>query len=402
MTGALDGLRVLDLSRQAPGPFCSMLLADLGADVLMVEVPRGVVARFDRMADAAATPDADGEAERRRALNPLRRNKRSIAINLREEAGRDLFYRLVTDADVVLDGFRPGVTARLGIDYEVLSRINERVITCSITGFGQTGDLRDLGGHDINYIAIGGALSAIGTADGQLAIPLNLIADFAGGGMLAASAILAAVYSRDRTGRGQAIDLGMSDGALYLMASAVGGMLQSGSPPLPGRGMLGGSAPYYSVYTCADGRAVAVGAIEPQFYEGLCRGLGLERYAPHQHAAAMHPEIREAFAAAFRTRPRDEWFERLRPLDACVTPVLDLAEAFAFPHTAEARGMRAEVQDANVGTVAQVGFAPKLSATPGTVRSIGPDAGAHTGEVLAGLGLDAARVAELRAAGVVA
>jgi crotonobetainyl-CoA:carnitine CoA-transferase CaiB-like acyl-CoA transferase len=378
-----------------------MLLADLGADVLMVEVPPGVVARFDRMAGDAATADQH-QAERRRAFNPLRRNKRSIAINLREARGRDLFHQLVADADVVLDGFRPGVTTRLGVDYETLSRINERVITCSITGFGQSGALRDLGGHDINYIAMSGALSAIGTADGQIAIPLNLLADFAGGGMLAAVAILAALQACQRTGRGQAIDLGMSDGALYLMASAVAGMLQSGAPPVPGRGVLAGSVPYYNVYACADGGKVAVGAIEPHFYEALCRGLGLERYARHQHDVALHLEIHDAFAAAFLTRPRDEWFARLRALDACVTPVLDLDEAFAYPHTTEARSMRLELQDPVAGIVAQVGVAPKLSATPGAVRTTGPRLGEHTDEVLTSLGVDSATIAGLRTAGIVA
>ncbi len=397
MTMALEGLRVLDLARLGPGQYGSMLLADFGADVLMVEVPPGAVPRFDaqRAEDAA-------QAEREIAHNSFRRNKRSIAINLRVPDGRDLFYRLVEEADVVLDGFRPGVTTRLGIDYAALSEVNPRIITATLSGFGRTGPYAQMAGHDINYIAIGGALGLIGDEQGKPVLPLNIVADFAAGGLMMAFAILLAVQARERTGRGQDVDLAMSDGVTSLLGMQISRMFTVGRPPPPrGRHPLGGDRCFYNVYECADGEWVGVGAIESYFFEALCKGLGHEEFIPQQHDDDRQAEMKAAFAATFKTRTRDEWFAALGDADACLTPVLALDEVLADPHVV-ARELATTVQDPHAGSVQQVGVAPKLLGTPGEVRRHSARRGQDTDEVLSELGVAAERIAELRERGVVA
>lgn len=401
MTKALEGLRVLDLARLGPGMYGSMLLADFGADVLMVEIPPGAVPRFGRAGDGG-DEEAAARAEREIATNAFRRNKRSIAINLREPEGLELFYRLVDDADVVLDGFRPGVMERLGIDYATLSARNPRVITCTLSGYGRTGPYAQMAGHDINYISIGGALGLIGDAGGRPVLPLNVIADFGGGGLMVAFAVLLAVQARERSGRGQDIDLAMSDGVTSLLSMQISRMFNVRKPPPPrGEHPLGGGRCFYNVYQCADGKWVGVGAIEAYFFEALCRGLGHEEFIAHQHDDDRQQEMMDAFAATFRTRPRDEWFALLGEADACLTPVLELDEMAADPHV-RARDLVAAIDDPVAGAVEQVGVAPKLLGTPGEVRLPSARLGEHTGEVLGSLGLDASRVAELRERGVVA
>ncbi len=400
MTKALEGLRVLDLARLGPGMYGSMLLADFGADVLMVEIPPGAVPRFD--AQGGGDPEAAAQAERQIATNAFRRNKRSIAINLREPEGLELFYRLVDDADVVLDGFRPGVTERLGIDYATLSARNSRIITGTLSGYGRTGPYAQMAGHDINYISIGGALGMIGGADGRPVLPLNLVADFGGGGLLLAFAVLIAVQARERSGRGQDIDLAMSDGVTSLLSMQISRMFNVGKPPPPrGEHPLGGGRCFYNVYQCADGKWVSVGAIEAYFFEALCRGLGHEEFIPHQHDDDRQQEMMDAFATTFRTRSRDEWFAILGDADACLTPVLDLDEMAVDPHVRE-RGLVEAIDDPLAGAVEQVGVAPRLLGTPGEVRLPSARLGEHTEEVLGSLGLEAARIAELRGRGVVA
>ena len=401
MTEALAGLRVLDLARLGPGMYGSMLLADFGADVLMVEIPPGAVPRFDR-ADGDEGEEAAARAEREIATNAFRRNKRSIAINLREPEGLALFLRLVEDADVVLDGFRPGVTRRLGIDHAALAARNPRIITATLSGYGRTGPYAQMAGHDINYISIGGALGLIGDGEGRPVLPLNLVADFGGGGLLLAFAVLLAVQARERSGRGQDIDLAMSDGVTSLLSMQLSRMFNVGKPPPPrGEHPLGGGRCFYNVYQCADGKWISVGAIEAYFFEALCRGLGHEEFIPHQHDDDRQREMMDAFAATFATRPRDEWFALLGEADACLTPVLDLDEMAADPHVRE-RGLVETIEDPIAGVVEQVGVAPRLLGTPGEVRTPSARLGEHTDAVLASLGLEAARIAELRERGVVA
>jgi len=407
MSTALEGIKVLDLSRLAPGPFCSMLLGDMGADVLLVEAPpdqlpgRGAVPGPAPGSGRAGDPRPPEAVARGAAFNPLGRNKRSIVINLRTDEGREVFYRLVKDVDVVLEGFRPGVVKRLAVDYDTVSKINPRAVYCSLSGFGQTGPYNQLVGHDINYISVGGALGLTGWPDTPPAIPMNLLADFAGGGLHAAFAILAAIIARQRTGRGQYVDIAMSDGVLYLLASATGGVLGGGRAPERGATMLNGAAPHYNVYECADGRWFSIGSLEPHFWANLCTVMGREDFRPHQNDPARRPEIFEHFRKTFKTKTRDQWWAIMRKSDICAGPVFMLDEALDDPHNL-ARGMVIEVDHPTLGKVKQVGIGPKLSDTPGQVRSTAPRPGQHTAAVLAAAGYSAPEVASLREKGVVA
>jgi crotonobetainyl-CoA:carnitine CoA-transferase CaiB-like acyl-CoA transferase len=394
MAMALDGIKVLDLSRLAPGPHCSMLLADFGADVTLVEAVPGASAKLGstglRRSEAA---------DRAAAYNALGRGKKSIALNLKEEEARKIFYRMVEGADVVMEGFRPGVVKRLGADYETLSKINPRIICCSISGFGQTGPYANLVGHDINYIAIGGALGVTGRPGQAPAIPVNLLADFAGGGLTAAFAICLAIIAREKTGRGQNIDVGMSDGVLSLMTSAFSQYFSTGQPIRPGEYLLNGAAPFYNTYRCSDGRWFSIGSIEPHFWENLCRVLGTEDLLASQFNGSQWPQMIERFAGIFATKTADEWMAQMSQYDICAAPVLEMENVVTNEHNV-ARDMVIEL-DSPVGKVKQIGVAPKLSDTPGAPRTTAPLIGQHTDEILRGLGYSAEQIGELRGRGVV-
>lgn len=390
----LEGLKILDLSRLAPGPFCSMMLGDLGADVLLIEAPpegkMGAMAVLGRGADA----------EKVAAYNVLARNKRSLVLNLREQEAREIFYKLADDADVVLEGFRPGVVKRLGVDYETLIKRNPRLVYCSLSGFGQTGPYSNLVGHDINYISVGGALGMIGWPGQPPTIPANVIADFAGGGLHAAFGILAALMGREKTGKGQYVDIAMSDGVLALLASFVGPVLMGGESPGRGTNLLNGSVPHYNVYECADGGWISIGSLEPHFFVNLCKALGCEQFIPRQYDPSAREEIRAYFETKFREKPRDEWFRILSETDICAGPIYSLREALDDPHN-RARGMVVEVDHPTLGKIPHLGIATKLSETPGSVRTTAPLPGQHTDDVLASLGFDATAVAALKERGVV-
>jgi len=393
----LEGIHVLDLSRLAPGPYCSMLLGDMGADVLVVEAPPEAL----RSGGAVGPMGAGGEeAERILAHNALARNKRSIVLNLRKEEARQVFYRLAESVDVVLEGFRPGVVKRLGVDYDTLRPLNPRLVYCSLSGYGQDGPYAAMVGHDINYISIGGALGAIGWPGQPPAIPLNVIADFAGGGLHAAFAILAALLAREKTGRGQYVDIAMSDGVMYLLAMPLTLYFYNGTVVRPGEHLLNGAAPSYNLYQTKDGGWISLGSLEPHFYANLCRALGREDFIPYQYDASKREEVFAYFREQFRTRTRDEWFEYLRQSDICVAPVYSLDEAAADPHN-QARHMVVEVDHPRLGPVRQVGIGPKFSETPGQVRTTAPRAGQHTDEVLASLGHTREQIEGLRASGAV-
>ncbi len=395
MLQALDGYKILDLTLRAPGPFCTWVLADLGAGVLRIEQPQSR-ARDDRGLEGVSAQDE----ERRASQDVLGRGKRSIALNLKTPEARAVFQRLCAGSDVVIEGFRPGVVARLGADYETVRAINPRIVYCSLSGFGQTGPYRMMPGHDINYIALSGALSLIGPPGGPPAIPSNLLADFAGGGLQAAVSILAALLHRERGGAGQYIDVAMTDGVVALLAMAYAQHFATGATPPPGEGPLTGGQPFYQVYRTADDKYVSIGCLESWFFENLCRLLGMAEYIPWQQERAKWDEMRAGFTERFRQRTRAEWWALFQQHDICGAPVYTLDEAAADPHL-HARGMFQEVQHPGVGPVRQVGVAPKLSATPGRAQGLAPTVGQHTEEVLQSLGYSSERIASLRAAGAV-
>ena len=308
MPTALDGIKIIDLSRMAPGPFCTMVLGDLGAEVIRVEEPGG-----GRMARERSGGSDAGEAARRLAFNALNRNKRSIALNLKSPDAQRVLHKLVEDADVFVEGFRPRVVSRLGCDYETLNEINPRLVYCSLSGYGQDGPYSNLVGHDINYISVGGALGVIGERGGAPVIPYNIIADYAGGGFHAATAILAALMARGHTGRGQYVDVAMSDGVMYMMASLLSEYFATGAVPSRGEAGLNGGAPYYNVYRCRDGRYISVGCIEPWFWATLCHAVGRDDLIDGQFDPARAKYVQAELSSVFATRDRDDWWrEALR------------------------------------------------------------------------------------------
>ena len=402
--GALAGIRVLDLSRLAPGPYGSMLLGDMGAEVILVEeAGRPSGRRAGRQRPDVRGDNETAEGRRRTAYNAFGRNKRSIRINLKSAEGRDLFYRLVDDADVVLEGYRPGVSERLGVDYATLSARNPRLVYCSISGYGQDGPYRDMVGHDINYIAMAGALGMIGRKGTPPAIPVNVIADYAGGGLMAAFAITVALLAREETGRGQYVDMAMTEGVMSLITGLASTFFADGAAIAPEEHRLNGGWAYYNVYETADGKWLSIGSVEPWFFARLCEILGRPEYGAHQYStdAALRNEMAAYFRAQFKTKTRDAWFQTLFDEDICVAPVYSLSEAFADSHNRE-RGMVVELEAPGVGAVKQVGVAPKFSETPGRVRHTAPYPGQDTDAILGSLGVEASVIADLRAREVVA
>lgn len=398
---ALEGIAILDLTRQAPGPYCTMLLGDMGADILKVEEP--VLPGTGRRAAAVRQPQPSPEEQARAlAFSAMGRNKRSIVLNLREPQARDIFYRLCQRGDVVLEGFRPGVVKRLGVDYEAVSRINPRIVYCSLTGYGQNGPHSRLAGHDINYISQGGALALIGDdPNGRPTIPLNLLADMAGGGAHAAFGIVCALMARERTGRGQLVDVAMADGVTQIISGLVASYFQTGRVTPRGTHGLAGTRVHYNVYQCGDGKWISIGSLEPYFYENFCRALGRDDWVGNEYADAEAHAIMIAQAReVFRTRTRDEWFDLLNQTDQCAMKVLAVDELQGDPQVV-AREMIIELEHPAFGTVAQTGFTPKLSETAGGFRRFAPRPGEHTDEVLAGLGFSLQEIEDLRKAGTV-
>jgi alpha-methylacyl-CoA racemase len=379
-TGPLAGVRIVELAAIGPAPFGVMLLADLGADVI----------RVDRTGAAQGRPGAEV------SMHGLSRNRRSIAVDLKNEAGRDVVRALIDEADVLVEGFRPGVAERLGIGPDVCLDRNPGLVYARMTGWGQDGPFAPRAGHDIDYAAIAGALHPIGRADDSPPPPLNLVADFGGGGTYLAIGVLAALFERARSGHGQVVDAAMVDGAASLTAFFPGLLAMGAWTTDRQANLLDGGAPYYDTYRCADGGFIAVGALEPQFHAELCERLDLDPAEFPQHDRATWPSQRERLAAVFATRTRDEWAEHFADSDACVAPVLTLTEAPDHPHVA------ARDTFVDVDGVPQPAPAPRLSRTPGAVRRGAPTYGAHTDEVLAELGYDADAVTRLREAGAVA
>ncbi|BCJ46438.1 CoA transferase [Actinoplanes ianthinogenes] len=342
--GALSGIRVVELAGLAPGPFGCMVLADLGADVVLVDRPGGT---------GPLVPQA----------GPLQRGRRTVTLDLKSQDGRAGLLRLIEKADVLVEGYRPGVAERLGFGPERCAELNPRLVYGRMTGWGQDGPLAAAAGHDIDYLAIAGALEPLGRAGERPHAPINLLADFAGGGMLLAVGVLAALLERERSGRGQVVDAAMVDGSA-LLTTFLHGMLHAGQWR-GGRGenLLDGGAPFYDTYQTADGGYVAVGALEPQFYAALLKGLGLDDDPdlPAQFDRGAWPELRRIFTERFLTRSRDAWAEVFDGLDACVSPVLSPAEAPGHPHN------RARAAFVEVGGQLQPAPAPRFGRTPASV-----------------------------------
>ncbi len=359
-TGPLAGLRVVELEGIGPVPHAAMVLADLGADVVRIGRPTAGL----RLGPSGA-------------VDPTLRGRRLVAANLKEPDGREAVLSLVDRADVLLEGLRPGVTERLGVGPDDCHQRNPRLVYARMTGWGQEGPLASRAGHDINYISLTGALHAIGRAGERPVPPLNLVGDFGGGSMLLVTGVLAALWEAQRSGRGQVVDAAMVDGA-SLLVQMVWGMLPTGWwSDDRGVNLLDGAAPFYDTYTCADGRFVAVGAIEPQFYRALLDGLGLSAdKLPDQMDRSRWPEVKATFAAVFATRTRDEWAGIFAGTDACVTPVLAFGEVPSHPHMA-ARGTVVD----HDGTW-QAAPAPRFSRTSPEIPASRP-AAAEVSKVLA-------------------
>jgi crotonobetainyl-CoA:carnitine CoA-transferase CaiB-like acyl-CoA transferase len=349
---ALDGVFVLDLTRLLPGGLATMWLASFGAEVMKVEQPGvGDYARTNAPALFEAT----------------NRGKKSIEIDLKDQAGRAKFLGLASQADVVVESFRPGVMDRLGCGYEVLSKTNPRLIYCAITGYGQTGPWRDMAGHDLNYIAIAGLLDLTGTAGGPPAIPGTQVADIAGGSMQAVMGILLALLARERTGRGQFVDTSMMDGVAAMLPVAISRFQETGIPPERGAGLLTGEFACYNVYPTADGRFLAVGALESRFWSNLCRVLGREEWIADQYAPPpRQDELKTGLCTLFATRNLTEWWAVLGDVECCVTPVRTLPEVLMDVHFAQR----------------PLGMIPRLSDTPAKACDPAPARGQHNSEMV--------------------
>ena len=395
--GALEGLKVLDLSRLLPGPFCSLLLADLGADVIKVEdTGMGDYARWAPPLYPGVEQSAAGAL-----FLSLNRNKRSVRLDLKSDGGREAFLRLANDADVVLESFRPGVLDRLGVGYDVLKEANPGLVYCAISGYGQDGPGRDAAGHDMHYLAMGGLLGLTGDADGAPVQAAGQIADIGGGALMAAFGILAALRARDRDGQGQFVDVSMFDGALSWLAMPASRVLLDGEGIERGGMELAGSLICYRPYACSDGH-VALGALEAKFWKAFCEGVERPDLVEKQFepvGSDVHREVEAIFAA----RTRDQWEEFATVHDCCLTPVLSLAEALES-EMVKARAMVAVLTQPGAQKQVELLGAPvKFSGTPAdTDRLPGPGLGEHTDEVLAAAGYSADEIAALHDAGSVA
>ncbi len=374
-----------------PGPFCATLLGDLGAEIIKIHEPdpdrRGGLVKF---AFPAGSPDFPGM-----------RNTKTLGIDLKSDDGRNIFYELAKTADVVMEGYRPGVVKRLGVDYDTIKEINPRIVYASLSGYGQDGPYREVVGHDINYISIGGLLGMTGTAGSGPVPPGTLIADFAAGGMGAAIGILGALMARHTTGRGQFVDVSLADGIVEMMYLWLVPLMVFGIQNRRGDTIFTGHYPWYNVYETKDGGHISIAAFEPHFYRNLCELLGCENFIGHQFAEGeKREEIATFFKQTFLTKDRDEWVEILRSKDTCVAPVYSLEEVVNDPQLI-ARGMIRELPHPTLGTVKQVGSMLKLSDSPFQVRNWCTEFGQHTAELLEELGYDSERIRALRQAEVI-
>lgn len=382
MAGPLSGLKVVEIAGIGPGPFACMLLSDLGAEVIRVDRPNG---------GALSAQGAPGDI--------LQRGRRSIAVNLKTAEGVETVLKLIESADVLTEGFRPGVMEKLGLGPEVCLERNPRLVYGRMTGWGQEGPLSHAAGHDINYIALTGALASIGRKDSGPVPPLNLVGDFGGGSMYLIMGILSALFERSISGKGQVIDAAITDGVISLMACMQGfegiGLWQGQSRQ---SNMLDGGAHYYDTYQCADGEWVSIGSIEPKFYALLMEKLGLEAGEgsfEQQFDQARWPAMKEQVVDIIKTKTRAEWCDIMEGSDVCFAPVLSIAEAPSHPHNV-ARQSFVEIEG-----FTQTATAPRFSRTPGEIGCLPVASGADTDQILRELGLEPATIDALKQSGAV-
>lgn len=386
---ALEGIEILALSHVPPVAYCTMMLGDLGANVIDVMPPN-----FPPQSPVRV------EEEKWAAYDAHLRNKRNLVLDLKNRDALGVLYKLAARADVIVEGFRPGVARRLGVDYETVRAINHGIVYCSLSGFGQDGPYCQMPGHDINFISIGGALGMIGEPDGRPILPSNLLGDFAGAGLHGTVGILAALMSRQRSGQGQYIDLAYIDGVISLMAWEASIYFASGIVPKRGRTIMTGSTPYYNTYATKDGKFISIGCVETHLWRNLCVELGCENFVSSQFNEEEFDEIGSFLKQEFLTRDRDEWFDLLKDKNVPISPVYDLDEVFSDPQVLHRR-MLLEGKHPKFGTVRQAGLAIKLSDTAAELRKLGAVPGEHTNEILAELGYGEEEVGTLRARGAV-
>lgn len=394
MPEALTGLKVLDLSRYAPGPFCTGILGDMGADIIKIEEAGRPTGR--RSGKGHDAPDVREFSPPDSPFDPSNRNKRSIGLNLKSERGRNIFYELAEDADVVVEGFRPGVTERLGIGYQKLKEINKGIIYCAITGYGQDGPYRNLPGHDVNYISQAGVLSIMK----EPVPPGNLVGDIAGGGMQAVIGILAALLARGKTGEGQFVDISITDGIISQLGPYFGAYALNNRMPDKTDMVSTGTVPFYNIYETRDGKKISIGCSEPWFFVNLCKALECEDMIPYHAETGKYSEVTDVFSRRFLTRTRDEWFEILTQSDVAVSKVLELEELeddLQLKH----RNMIVTLDHTELGPVRQAGISIKLSGTPGSIRKFAPKRGGDTVKILLDTGYSEDEIKKLEKDGVI-
>ncbi len=394
---ALEGIRVLELGRVPPAELPGMMLADMGADVLKIDTPTRGAARSVR-------------EERFEVHSHTNRNKRSMALNLKTAEGREIFLSLAREADVIIEGFRPGVMERLGADHARVAAINPRIVYCSLSGFGQDAPDRGRPAHDLNFLALSGALDTWGRPGTAPDIPLNLVADYGGASMHAALAIMFALFARERDGAGQHIDISYLDTTIALLAAtpSLRRLSSEGYLPVAGEGVFSGTYPYYTLYSTADERWLSVACSEPPLWRNFCERIGLPELARFARQPAHYTRSADATEAGARaavqrcigTRDLAAWEEHFAGTDVCVAPVLSVGEMLDGAH-ARARGLLVDVTHPAHGRVRQVASPLRLSETPPVIRRAAPVAGEHTAQILGALHFDADRIEALRAGGVI-
>lgn len=372
--GALSGIKVLDLSRLLPGPYCSMILADHGARVIAIEDKRFM---------------DDGLF-----FGQIYRNKEHMTLNLKPEEGKEILFRLANDADVILEGFRPGVVKNLGVDYDTVCKVNPKIIYCSISGYGQTGPYRNRAGHDVNYLSVSGVLDLIGQANRPPRIPGIQAADIAGGGMNAAIGILMALFARERTGKGQYIDISMTDGMVGFMPTAFFLKQITGQFPQRGDSMLSHRYACYNTYETADGRYISVGSLEHRFWKKLCEVLEVPEYIPLQYDENRREELIEFMKTTFLKRTFAQWKKDLAGIDACCEPIQNFAEVLKDPLFRD-RDMIVEVAGKDGEKTPTIGIPVKLSKTPGSINTPPVAFGENTEAILKELGYSIKQINKL-------